>query len=297
VGAQRAKRLLKHGVYRTIGETAALVAPRNGAGDDRLRVLMYHKVNDVPANPVTVPTSLFAEQMAQLRELGYAVVGLDAVVAHYRDGAQLPRRPVLITFDDGYRDNLTHAAPVLERHGYPAVVFVPIGFLDGDRPLPHEEQLAARGVVNATVDWGSLSELEAAGLRVESHGISHRALSTLPLDEAAREIVLSKLRLEERLGRTVEAFAYVKGSAAHFDALHVSLLRQAGYSLGFTSISGSNALDTDPLRLRRYNVEPYARRTFSLVLAGACDAIRVKDTVAGAHAKRLLNAALRTTSR
>ena len=105
---------------------------------------------------------------------------------------------MLITFDDGYRDNLEHAAPVLQKHGYPAVIFVPIGYLDGGRPLPHEEQRAARGLLNSTVDWGELRELEAAGVRVESHGISHRPLADLAVDEAAREIVLSKLRLEER---------------------------------------------------------------------------------------------------
>jgi peptidoglycan/xylan/chitin deacetylase (PgdA/CDA1 family) len=297
VRAERAKQKLKNGVYRTIGETTATLAPRNGHLDGRLRVLMYHKVNDVPGNPLSVPVSLFDEQMAQLRELGYTVVGLDDVLAFYRDDADLPPRPVLITFDDGYRDNLEHAAPVLERHGYPAVLFVPLAYLDDRRPLPHEERLALRGLVNATLDWGELAELESAGIRVESHGISHRPLADLPLDEAAREIVLSKLRLEERLGRVVRSFAYVKGSEANYRAVHLSLLRQAGYDVAFTSVSGSNDCDTDPLRLHRYNVEPYPARTFELVLSGACDLIGLKDTVAGTHARRLLNVALRTTSK
>ena len=295
--AERAKQLLKNGVYRTIGETTSLVAPRNGGGTDRLRVLMYHKVNDLPANPLSVPVGVFDDQMAQLRELGYTVVDLDAVLANYRDRTALPGRSVLITVDDGYRDNLEHAAPVLERHGYPAVIFVPIGYLDDRRPLPHEERLASSGLINGTVDWGELRELEAAGVRVESHGISHRPLADLELDEAAREIVLSKLRLEERLGREVRAFAYVKGSEAHYKAVHLSLVRQAGYEVAFTSVSGANGADTDPLRLHRYNIEPYPARTFELVLAGACDLIGVKDTVAGTHARRMLNAALGTSSK
>jgi peptidoglycan/xylan/chitin deacetylase (PgdA/CDA1 family) len=292
----RAKQLLKNGVYRTIGETASTLSPPNGDGDGRLRVLMYHKVNDVPGNPLTVPVSLFDEQMAQLRELGYSVVALDDVLAFYSDGVPLPRRAVLITFDDGYRDNLEHAAPILARHGYPAVVFVSVACLGDLRPLPHEEHLAARGLVNPTLGWDELAELEAAGVRVESHGISHRPLAQLPVDEAANEIVLSKLRLEERLGRPVRSFAYVKGSEAHFRPMHVSLLRQAGYELAFTSVSGSNDRSSEPLRLNRYNVEPYAARTFELVLSGACDLIGFKDTVAGTHARRLLNAALRTSS-
>jgi peptidoglycan/xylan/chitin deacetylase (PgdA/CDA1 family) len=297
VRAERAKQLLKNGVYRTIGETSATLAPRNGVGEQRLRVLMYHKVNDLPGNPLSVPVGLFDDQMHQLRELGYTVVSLDNVLAYYVDGAKLPPRAVLITFDDGYRDNLEHAAPVLERHGYPAVLFVPIAYLDDRLPLPHEERLAARGVVNSTLDWSELATLEAAGIRIESHGISHRPLADLALDEAAREIVLSKLRLEDRLGRPVRSFAYVKGSEAHYKPVHLSLLRQAGYEVAFTSVSGSNDRGTDPLRLHRYNVEPYRARTFELVLAGACDLIGWKDTVAGTHARRLLNAALGTSSK
>jgi peptidoglycan/xylan/chitin deacetylase (PgdA/CDA1 family) len=297
VRAERAKQLLKNSVYRTIGETTSTLALANGAGDRRLRVLMYHKVNDLPGNPLSVPVGVFDEQMAQLHALGYSVVALDDVLEYYVNGAELPARAVLITFDDGYRDNLEHAAPVLERYGYPAVLFVPIAYLDDALPLPHEERLAARGVVNSTLDWGELAELEAAGIRIESHGISHRPLADLALDEAAREIVLSKLRLEDRLARPVRSFAYVKGSEAHYKPVHLSLLRQAGYDVAFTSVSGSNDQSTDPLRLHRYNVEPYPTRTFELVLSGACDLIGWKDTVAGTHARRLLNAALGTSSK
>jgi peptidoglycan/xylan/chitin deacetylase (PgdA/CDA1 family) len=295
--AERAKQLLKNSIYRTLGETTAGVGGVNGDRERALRVLMYHKVNDTPENRMSVPVSLFDEQMAQLRELGYRVVGLDAVLDHFAGRAPLPLRAVLITFDDGYRDNLENALPVLERHGYPAVLFVPIGYLDESRPLPHEERLAAQGLLNPTLRWQQLAELESGGIRIESHGISHRPLADLEVDEAAREIVLSKLRLEERLGRPVRAFAYAKGSEAHYRPVHPSLVRQAGYELAFTAVAGANGPGTDPLRLHRYNVEPYPARTFELVLAGACDLIGLKDTVAGTHARRLFNAALGTTNK
>src|SRR3954464_3324983 len=119
--AERLKQTLKNSVYRTIGETAAAVGA-NGNGHRSLRVLMYHKVNNLPGNPLTMPVSLFDEQMHQLRELGYTVVGLDAVLHHYTDGKPLPPQAVLITFDDGYHDNLDNAAEVLRRYGYPAVL-------------------------------------------------------------------------------------------------------------------------------------------------------------------------------
>ena len=295
--ADRVKQLLKNSVYRTIGETATGVGAVNGHSQRTLLVLMYHKVNDVPENSVTVPRGLFDEQMAQLGELGYRPVSLDDVLACYVDRMPLPAKAVLITFDDGYRDNLENAVPILRRYGYPAVIFVPIGYLDGSRPLPHDEHLATRGLVNRTLDWAQLAELETNGVRIESHGIGHRPLADLEVDEAAREIVLSKLRLEERLGRPVRAFAYVKGSEAHYRPVHLSLLRQAGYDLAFTSVSGSNGPTSDPLQLHRYNVEPYPSRTFELVLAGACDLVAVKDTVAGTHARRIFNAALGTSTK
>jgi peptidoglycan/xylan/chitin deacetylase (PgdA/CDA1 family) len=294
--ADRFKQLLKNGVYRTIGETAAAVG-MNGNGNPSLRVLMYHKVNDLPGNPLTIPVSLFDEQMDQLRQLGYTVVDLQAVLDYYVDGRPLPPGAVLITFDDGYRDNVDNAARVLRTYGYPAVVFVPIGYLDDRQPLPHEERLAVQGVLNRTLDWDELAEAERNGIRIESHGISHRPLADLEVDEAAREIALSKLRLEERLGRPVRAFSYVKGSEADYRPVHLSLVRQAGYDVAFSAVSGANSADTDPLQLRRYNIEPFPTRTFELVLAGACDLISLKDTVTGTHARRLLNAALGTSTK
>ena len=132
--AYRVMQVVKNGLYRTTGE----VVDRLGTPDEStrtLRVLMYHKVNDLWPNPITVPTAVFGEQMTLLGELGYVPVSLDAVRDHYVDGVPLPERAVLITFDDGYRDNLENAFPILAAHGYPAVVFVPIAYLDDSRPL------------------------------------------------------------------------------------------------------------------------------------------------------------------
>ena len=294
--AERFKQGLKNGVYRTIGETANVVGA-NGNGDRALRVLMYHKVNDVAGNRLSVPVSLFDEQMDQVRQLGYTVVDLDAVLEFYVARTPLPPKAVLITFDDGYHDNLDNAARVLRKYGYPGVLFVPIGYLDDRQPLPHEAGLASQGMFNPTLDWEELAEVERQGIRIESHGISHKPLAEMEVDEAAREILLSKLRLEERLGRPVRAFSYVKGSEADYRPVHLSLVRQAGYDVAFSAVSGANSASADPLQLRRYNIEPYPARTFELVLSGACDLISLKDTVTGTHARRLFNAALGTSTR
>src|SRR5262245_40041586 len=118
----RAFQLAKNAAYRGVGETVNVFSGSNHDDDRTLRVLTYHKVNDLWPNPIAVPTATFARQMSLLAELGYPPVSLDAVLDHYFVGAQLPRKAVLITFDDGYLDNLENAAPTLLRHGYPAVI-------------------------------------------------------------------------------------------------------------------------------------------------------------------------------
>ena len=294
--AQQAKQVVKNALYRTIGETST--ALRLGPeGGKQLSILLYHKVNDLVDNPTTVPVAIFDQQLGRLGELGYNVVDLDAVLDHYTLGEPLPDPAVLITFDDGYRDTLENALPVLQRHGFSAVIFIPVAYMEDETPLPHETRLAERGMHNRTLDWGLMRELDGAGVRVESHGIAHRPLAEVTLDEAVREIAVSKLRLEGELGRPVRAYAYVKGSEAHFHPEHESILKQAGYEIAFTTISRANGVDTNPFRLGRYNVEPYPERTFDLVLSGACDLISLKDTVAGTHARRLFNQALGTATR
>ena len=292
----RAFQLAKNLVYRGVGEASSLVS-RTKDDDRTLRVLTYHKVNDLKPNPITVPTATFARQMALLAELGYQAVSLDAVVDHYVAGAPLPRRAVLITFDDGYRDNLENAAPILLRHGYPAVVFVATDFLDDDRPLPHETALRKLGVENPTIRWSDLAALEASGLRIESHGVSHTRLSELDAEQVTRELVVSKQRLEDALGREVEAFAYIKGTRLDFEPEHPSLVQQAGYKLGFTAIFGADSPQSDRFQLRRYSIEPFSERSFEFVLAGACDVLAVKDGETGTRVRRAVMSAIGTPSR
>ena len=88
--ADRAKQLLKNGVYRAIGETVERRGAARRGADRTLRVLMYHKVNDLWPNPTTVPTAVFDEQMAPARRARLRAVSLDAVLDHYLRGAPAP---------------------------------------------------------------------------------------------------------------------------------------------------------------------------------------------------------------
>ena len=117
---------VENALIRTVGSA---IAP--GGMNGRLSVLMYHRVLEKP-DPVHdfgTPAAAFDAQMAALAEV-FNVLPLEEAVALMRAG-NLPPRAVAITFDDGYRDNVELACPILRRHGLSATFFVSSGLLDG----------------------------------------------------------------------------------------------------------------------------------------------------------------------
>lgn len=225
----------------------------------------------------------------ELLAADYEVVPLTVILDHVRSGAALPERAVLLTFDDGYRDNLLNARPILERHDHAAVVFVPTSFVGTRRRLPHDSRLATR---NPTMDWDDLRALGPL-FEVGSHGHSHRVLTRMPLAEARAEILTSKRTLEERLNRDVHAFSYPKGSIGDRSPALDAAVREAGYTLSFVTVPGVNGPGFDPLQIRRHNVEDYGLDYFRTLLDGSAALLGAKDTRAGYGAKLLINRARR----
>lgn len=152
-------------------------------GPDLLRVLTYHRVERSDANPppypgVTIPPDIFAEQMRYIRE-HYHVVSAEVLIdaVHARGG--LPRRSVLVTFDDGYRDFRDHAWPVLKALEIPVVLFVPTAF-PGDPGQSFWWDRLRHALINTTrrdaletplgrLRLGSFRERENAYTRLRAH--------------------------------------------------------------------------------------------------------------------------------
>jgi peptidoglycan/xylan/chitin deacetylase (PgdA/CDA1 family) len=164
-------------------------------GPDRLTVLCYHRVNDVAApgfsydpEPVSATPADFARQMDYVAAR-FNVIDLAMLEGYVYDGRPLPPRPALITFDDGYRDNYTHAYPILRERGLPAVIFVAVGHVDTPH-LPWWDRLAylmrrARPEEGAAVDLPMLGRrpLATAAQRREAHTLFLRWLKAAPEGE------------------------------------------------------------------------------------------------------------------
>jgi peptidoglycan/xylan/chitin deacetylase (PgdA/CDA1 family) len=221
-----------------------------------LAILGYHKLG--PAGPggwetwYHLPEAVFAAHLETLRSGGWEVIDAATLVAGLADPASLPERAALITFDDGHRSVREVGLPWLERHGFPAVLFMPTAYVgrtnEFDEGSEPEEPLC---------DWDDLAALTAGGVSIQSHGVSHRAFSELSPAERLEELSGSRTVLEARLGRAVDLLAYPYGDDAGVPTALRSALADAGYRAACGYGGGPfTPPGPDPYRLARVAIGP-----------------------------------------
>jgi peptidoglycan/xylan/chitin deacetylase (PgdA/CDA1 family) len=208
----------------------------------RVPIVMYHRVGAEPSgsamtDALTVPTAEFAAQMEWLRRAGYRAIGPQRLLDALQRGAPLPRRPIVITFDDGYRDVLWNAAPILHRLHMPATAYVITARISGADP--------------SFLTWRMLRQLERYGFAIGSHTEHHVELTTVPRLVAFQELVRSRVVLERGLHRPVRWLSYPAG---RFDPAVVAMARTAGYRLAVTTRPGVLQDAARPLELHRIEV-------------------------------------------
>lgn len=258
------KRLVKAGALR-LGPLC-----RRAGG----RILTYHSVGPRD-HDMNVTAEAFQAQMAWLAA-NANVVPLESAL----DKADA----VAITFDDGFVDNLVHAAPVLRSLGLPATCFVVAGRLGG---LLEGEPDPSRGRLMTA---GDLGELEAHGVRIGAHTMTHPHLSAQSAAQQREEIGQSKRVLEDILGHEVPTFAYPFGSAADYTDETVALVREAGFDLAVTNRYGANRPGADRWTLRRIWIDRTDDlRLFQAKIEGRLDALMLLESRAGLGARSLLN--------
>jgi len=213
-------------------------------------VVMYHAfaIDGEAASRYVVTGARFRRQMQLLRLSRRRVISLSELARHRAEGTVPPPRSVVITLDDGYRDNLEVAAPILARGGFPATVFVVSGTIGGvNRWDSGHAPLAGRPMLSA----GDLRALCGLGLEIGAHTRSHRMLRGLPAGLADDEIAGSRADLEALLGAPVEAFSYPYGAV---DAAAEVAVARAGMTLAVSVDPGRNGPAVARLRLRRVEI-------------------------------------------
>jgi peptidoglycan/xylan/chitin deacetylase (PgdA/CDA1 family) len=211
---------------------------------DGLRILCYHRIADEP-DPLAVTPARFASQMAQLDSAGVRALDVESAVAAAGSGGAA--RVVGLSFDDGYADVAGDALDVLERLGFRATVFLPTGVID------HTATLSWYAHPPPMLTWDEIADLHRAGtLRFGAHTVTHPILTTLDDNAARAEIAGSKAALEAHLGHPVPAFCYPAGL---FGARERALVAQAGFRLATSCEPGVNTALTDPLALRRIQID------------------------------------------
>ncbi|UCC67812.1 MAG: polysaccharide deacetylase family protein [Armatimonadota bacterium] len=186
-------------------------------------ILCYHRVADDAAGDIsTVAPAVFREQMGWLQEWGFRIVGLEELVSLLACHEPVPRRSVVLTFDDGYESFYHEASETMRELGYTASVFVPTDYVSG--AASWEEGLAGSG--EKLLSWEQMGELAGAGFSFYPHGVTHRPLTQLTGPDLERELRESREVLEDRLGRPARVFCYPYGDC---EARVEQAARAAGY--------------------------------------------------------------------
>lgn len=192
-------------------------------------ILLYHSVSEHPSAsiaPYTVDSVTFHRHLDVVAAGGATTLTVSEMLAALAAGT-VPERSVLVTFDDGYRDTLTVAAPALAARGMTSTVYVTTGVVGGTSPGG-----------DPMLGWPEVSELAALGHEIGAHSHTHPQLDTLPIAAMRREVAGSRSRLQDRSGLPVDSFAYPHG---YSDARVRRVVREAGFT---SACSVKNALSS-----------------------------------------------------
>jgi peptidoglycan/xylan/chitin deacetylase (PgdA/CDA1 family) len=197
-------------------------------------ILEYHVLGrprtEVAYPELYVPRASFRKQMDWLDQQGYEAVTLEAVEEAWYHGGTLPPKPVVISFDDGYRPQYTFALPTLHQHGWPGLL-----------------NLKAEG---SDLYRSNIEEILAAGWELAAHTIHHSDLTTLEGEALREEVAGSREILEREYGVPVKNFCYPAG---RFDEATIAAVEAAGYVGATTEVPGLASKD-HPYELARIEV-------------------------------------------
>jgi peptidoglycan/xylan/chitin deacetylase (PgdA/CDA1 family) len=270
--AARVKHVLRKSMMAAARAASWFAGERRGA-----RIVTYHSVGH-RKHEMNVHPDRFREQIEWLSEHA-EVVSLERAI-HTGIGTA-------ITFDDGYLDNLTNAAPLLKPTGFPATVFVVAG--RAGSTLTHDCGDPGASLMS----FSEMIELSDCGFEIGSHTLTHPHLTDLPPQRQEEEIRGSKRLIEDRLQRPVTSFAYPYGSVLDYSSETRALVIAAGYSLAVSNRFGPHAPGSDMFAVQRICIHANdSIETFADKMSGRLDALSFFETRAMTHIKKSANRVL-----
>ncbi|UOQ74310.1 polysaccharide deacetylase family protein [Hymenobacter cellulosilyticus] len=220
-------------------------------------ILMYHKIPLEPLptkHRIFVTRDNFEQHLQFFQRRGFTpITFLDylAFANGERDLQEFPARPLILTFDDGYTDNFTNLLPLMQRYGYRGVLY-----LLGDEQVRYNFWDVDSDPTEPRCEIMSLEQKQAfvaAGWEIGAHTLRHPNLTTLPAEQAAQEITVSKQQLEQQLKTQVVSFAYPYGG---LNEEVKQLVSHAGFAFGVATDTGGLHLEDDRFQIFRVNMFP-----------------------------------------
>jgi glycosyltransferase involved in cell wall biosynthesis/peptidoglycan/xylan/chitin deacetylase (PgdA/CDA1 family) len=208
-------------------------------------VLMYHRINDdLEPSPMVTDTRTFRQQMEFLYKNGYKVIGIGEMIERLKDPSyKLNGKEVVITFDDGYRDNFLNAYPVLKEYAFPATIFLTTGMTGTDKKSPKYADMPSPDMLS----WEEVHEMAENGIAFGAHTLNHPHLALIDINDAKIEIKESEAVLESK-GVKANSFCYPYGD---YDDEVKRIVREAGFDCAFTVKPGANLPGCDLFELLR----------------------------------------------
>jgi peptidoglycan/xylan/chitin deacetylase (PgdA/CDA1 family) len=195
-------------------------------------ILYYHSILTEPGNELRMPPEQFDAQMKYLFEHGYQVITLDHLYNSINGNENLPDKPIVINFDDGYVDNYTNAYPILQKYNFVATVFMVSSYVNGTGFLTADQ----------------LRTLQSSGWTIGGHTENHTDLSKTNSAAITDELKNSRKALESIIGQPLKYFAYPYGG---YNSDAVNKVKQDGYKLAVTTMRGWASSKSSPFLIKR----------------------------------------------
>ncbi len=216
--------------------------------DVGIPVLYYHSVlpdSEVTTrNEVTISPENLKTQLQLVKDLGYTTITMSELNDYIINNKEIPKKSILITFDDGYADNYVHAFPILKELDMKATIFVISSGIDGGYYMSSDQ----------------LKDMVNYGIDIESHTVNHVHLDTLSYEEQLKELKDSKATIEKITNKEVLSIAFPFGD---YNENTLKAVTDAGYSIAFTTNRGlANRTDNKIALDRIYVSSEYSIDTF-----------------------------------